>query len=133
MQFSDILKEEWPHRLISSLTGRVLNDFNRSVSEDCANDYEKLKEALLNALGLSKERCNREFLSFQRKHGDNCQDVVRQLKAMAAKVVRQYSLCNGKISNILSDGRSGTRPIEEARIDEYRTSFDSYKLVGRVL
>ena len=84
MQFCDIPKEEWPHRLILRLTGRALNVFNRNVPEECAYHNVKLNEALLNALGLSKEH-NREYWSFQKKHGDNCQDVARQLEAMAER------------------------------------------------
>lgn len=85
MQFSDIPKEEWPQRLISHLTGRALNVFNRNVPTNCVDDYDKLKNALMDAMGLSKERCSREFWSFQRKYGVNCQDMARQLEAMAER------------------------------------------------
>ncbi len=85
MKFSDVPKEEWPQRLISHLTGRALNAFNRNVPTDCVDDYDRLKEALMDAMGLSKERCSREFWTFQRKYGDNCQDVARQLEAMAER------------------------------------------------
>ena len=85
MKFSEIPKEEWPQRLISHLTGKALNVFNRNVPTDCVDDYKKLKDALMDAMGLSRERCSREFWSFQRTYGDNCQDIARQLEAMAER------------------------------------------------
>ena len=67
MQEAEIPQKEWSSRLISLLTGKALATFHSNVPQEAMNSYVDLKEALMEAMGLSLAQCRRTFWSFTRK------------------------------------------------------------------
>ena len=72
--------DEWANRLVPLLTGKVLAAYHAQVPPTAAKSYDELKEALLDALGLSVDHCRRKFWSFHRKYSDSPQEVLRQIE-----------------------------------------------------
>ena len=71
-RFHDIMTDagiptaEWPSRLIPLLTGKVLSPYINNIPRPAAEACSTLKDALLNAMGLSKECCMRKYRPLQR-------------------------------------------------------------------
>ena len=66
-----VIPKEWPQRLGPLLTGRTLTAYSRGVPEDAKESYPELKEALLNALGLS--------VTVQTRHLESQKDARRNI------------------------------------------------------
>ena len=73
---------EWPSRLIPLLTGNVLLAYTNNIPRSAAKVYPILKDALLNAMGLSKECCMREYWPLQRGIAETWQDAARRVESM---------------------------------------------------
>jgi hypothetical protein len=56
---------------------KALTAFHINASPAATDSYVELKEALLEALGLSIEQCRRTFWSFTKKLGKTSQEAVR--------------------------------------------------------
>ena len=73
---------EWPSRLIPLLTGKVLSAYTNNVPRSVTKAYPTLKDALLNAMGLSKEPCMREYWPLQRGIAETWQDAARRVESI---------------------------------------------------
>lgn len=80
MEEAEIPRVEWASRLVPLLTGKVLAAYHSQVPSTAVKSYEDLKEALLDALGLSLDHCRRKFWTFYRKYSDSPQEVLRQIE-----------------------------------------------------
>ena len=63
MHEGEIPKAEWASRLVPLLTGKVLYlaAYHNHVPSTAAKSYDDVKEALLDALGLSLDHCRRKL------------------------------------------------------------------------
>lgn len=82
MKVAGVPPEDWLNRLVPLLSEGALSAYTSNVSEEARENYPALKEALLTALGMSKEACEREFWSMQSKLGESLIDKITELKAM---------------------------------------------------
>lgn len=80
MAEAKIPKHEWASRLVPLLTGKALSAYSSHVPPAAASDYQSLKEAMLEAMGLSRNHCRRAFWTYQKKHSDTPQDICQQLE-----------------------------------------------------
>ena len=62
MKETGIEVAEWPSRLHPLLSGKALTAYSRDVPEETKKDYEHLKEAILDAMGLSVKECRADYL-----------------------------------------------------------------------
>ena len=62
MTDTGIATAEWSNRLISLLTGKVLSLYTNNVPRSAAKAYPILKDALLNAMGLSQAMLHARML-----------------------------------------------------------------------
>ena len=53
--------QQWAKRLKLLLTGKALNAYARDIPEDSKGDYNRVKEALLNDLGITHTQCVEEL------------------------------------------------------------------------
>ena len=59
--------QQWAKRLKPLLTGKALNTYARDVPEDSKGDYNRVKEALLNDLGMTHTQCIEELFRYEKK------------------------------------------------------------------
>ena len=78
MNKAGIKKEEWPQRLRALLSGKSLAAYANTVPKEAKDDYEALKEALLQALGLTKEQCRLDFWTLTKRYGETWQEIGRK-------------------------------------------------------
>ena len=96
---AEIPKKEWASRLISLLSGKALTVFHNNVPPSVTESYDELKEALLEALGLSLDQCSKTFWSFTKKYGETPQEAMRRVKFTYDRIVHQCEM------NMTLDGR----------------------------
>ena len=89
MREATIPETEWPSRLISALTGKALTAFHNSVPQSATNSYSELKEAMLEAMGLSLDKCRKTFWSFTKRTGETPQEAMRRVEAAYDRMVRK--------------------------------------------
>ena len=65
--------------------------FKVYVPREATGNYPALKDALLKALGISKERYQREFWFYRKKPGDTAQDAARDVETMAESMAEGCS------------------------------------------
>ena len=82
---------EWPSWFIPLLTGKVLSAYPNNVPRPATKAYPALKDALLNAMGLSKECCMREYWPLQRGIAEMWQDAVRRVEIMGKRLGEDYT------------------------------------------
>ena len=82
---------EWHTRLVPLLSGRSLDAYSKYVPREATGNYPALKDGLLKALGISKERCQREFWFYRKKQGDTAQDAARDVETMAERMAEGCS------------------------------------------
>ena len=90
---AEIPKEDWCRRLQPLLTGKVLYAYSREIPEAMKQDYDKFKEALLNALGLTLPQCIEEFFRAEKKF---IQEAIRsaEFASIASyRTVKQKMKC----------------------------------------
>ena len=80
MAEAGIPKKEWPKRLVPLLTGKALVAYSSHVPPAATNQYDNLKEAMLEAMGFSLSHCRRAFWTHQKKHSDTPQEICQQLE-----------------------------------------------------
>ena len=83
-----IPKEDWCRRLRPLLTGKALNAYSRDIPEAVKQDYDKLKEALLNALGLTLPQCIEEFFRAEKRSSLSIQEAIRSAEFALNRVIR---------------------------------------------
>ena len=98
--------DEWHTRLVPLLSGRSLDAYSKYVPREATGTYPALKDALLKALGISEELCQREFWFYRKKQGDTAQDAARDVETMAERmeeVVKLFSF--NKFLSLFPPGR----------------------------
>ena len=65
---AEVEEEEWPRYLKTLLTGAPLAALTRSIPDEKKKNYQILKNALLNACGLSLLDCAFQFFSQTKKN-----------------------------------------------------------------
>ena len=88
--------DELPNRLVPLLTGKVLAAYHAQVTPTAAKSYDELKEALLDALGLSVDHCRRKFWSFHWKYSDSPQEVLRQIETTFHRLTHMCKSWSGR-------------------------------------
>ena len=89
MQEAAIPSEEWASRLIPLLTGKALTAYSNHVSVTATSDYETLKTALLDAMGLSLNHCRRLFWNYHRQPSDTPQEIAQHLESLLRRLLQQ--------------------------------------------
>ena len=89
MREAEIPNKEWASRLISLLSGKALTAFHNNVPPSVTESYDELKEALLEALGLSLDHCRKTFWSFTKKYGETPQEAMRRVESTYDRIVHQ--------------------------------------------
>ena len=110
MKEAGIAEAEWPARLGLLLTGKSLTSYSRDVPEESKNDYYKLKEALLEAMGLSQGRCRSDLWTFTKKSTESWQETARTLEFMIGRCLEG---CES-----LKDLQKPATPVETANCIE---------------
>ena len=89
MKECDIPKEQWKGRLINCLTGKALSAY-RSVTETGSDEnYDNMKDKLLEAMGLGLEQTRRRFWNPTKKFTDSSMDILRQLDSCYSRMTRE--------------------------------------------
>ena len=71
-----IQKSDWITRFIP-VSGKALVAYSHLCIICCLDYYEKMKEAMLEALGVSINQCRRVFWNFLKKHQESPQEMCR--------------------------------------------------------
>ena len=132
MREASIPQKEWSSRLISLLTGKALTAFHNNVPQAVMDSYSDLKEALMEALGLSLEQCRRTFWSFTRKPGETPQEAVRRVETIYDRMVHKCETDKDYRWEMLAGRYLSTYSAEVAdyvRIREPKTTIDMANLV----
>ena len=61
MKDAEVEEEVWDKHLVPRLTGKALAAYASDIPDNVKGQYHTLKEALLNAMGLSRRRCSEDF------------------------------------------------------------------------
>lgn len=132
MREAHIPQKEWPSRLISLLTGKALTAYHRNVPQAETLSYSDLKEALMDALGLSHQQCRRTFWSFTRKPGETPQETVRRIETIYDRMVHnckteqeyRWEMVTGRYLSTYS-----SEVADYVRIREPKTTIEMANLV----
>ena len=89
MKEADIAKKEWTLRLRPLLTGKALPAYTHDVSEEAKENYDALKESLLNALGQSIPKCVDEFYAHGKRSSLSWPDAARQVEFIANRLMQE--------------------------------------------
>ena len=81
MKEADIAKKEWPLRLRPLLTSKGLSAYTHDVSEEAKEDYDVLKESLLNAVD--------EFYAHGKRSSLSWPDAVRHVEFIANRLMQE--------------------------------------------
>ena len=85
MKEAEIEKEEWPRRLSVLLSGKALVAYANTVPMEAKGDYNALKEALLQALGLTAEHCRLDVWTLNKRYGESWQELARRIDSMISR------------------------------------------------
>ena len=80
MMAAEIPRDHWPKRLLPLLTGKAATAYTCHVPTEAKDDYPKLREAMLTAMGKSKDACRRQFWNYRRKPMEPLTEVLRDLQ-----------------------------------------------------
>ena len=90
-RFKESMKEagievaEWPARLRPLFSGKDLTAYFKDVPEEAKKDYEHLKEAILDAMGLSVKECRADYFSIIRSHVNHAKRQLGMLSFMSTE------------------------------------------------
>ena len=101
MNEAGIKREEWPQRLRALLSGKSLAAYANTVPKEAKDDYEALKEALLQALGLTTEQCRLDFWTLKKQYGETWQEMARKIDSMVFRMIQGCKSVE-EVSNMLS-------------------------------
>ena len=62
------------------LSGKALTAYSRVVPEGEKKDYKHLKEALLDAMGLSVKQCRADYFTYYKTPTESWQDAARNIE-----------------------------------------------------
>lgn len=100
MTRAKIPQEEWIDRLIPLLTGKAMQTYTAHVAPEAKSSYTSLKEAMMNAMGRSKEACVRAFWSYKRKPMEQYTDTIRELQWMAERMLESCTTAKEAVAAI---------------------------------
>ena len=100
MKEAEIEKEEWPRRLSVLLSGKVLVAYANTVPMEAKGDYNALKEALLQALGLTAEHCRLDVWTLNKRYGESWQELARRIDSMISRGTQGYKTLE-EVNNIM--------------------------------
>ena len=92
-RFEESMKEagievaEWPVRLRPLLSGKALTAYSRDVPEEAKKDYEHLKEAILDAMGLSVKECRADYFMYYKKPCESWQEAARNVEFYVNRMI----------------------------------------------
>ena len=92
-RFEESMKEagievaEWPARLRPLLSGKALMAYSRDVPEEAKKDYEHLKEAILDAMGLSVKECRADYFTYYKKPCESWQEAARNVEFYVNRMI----------------------------------------------
>ena len=84
-----IPQEEWANYLRPLLVGKALVAYTREVAEDDKQDYDRLKEALLMALGISIPLCEEEFFRVDKRPLQLWAEAARQVVSLLNRILQK--------------------------------------------
>ena len=87
MMAAEIPRDHWPKRLLPLLTGKAATAYTCHVPTEAKDDYPKLREAMLTAMGKSKDACRRQFWNYRRKPMEPLTEVLRDLQWMTTRLL----------------------------------------------
>ena len=87
MMAAEIHRDHWPKRLLPLLTGKAATAYTCHVPTEAKDDYPKLREAMLTAMGKSKDACRRQFWNYRRKPMEPLTEVLRDLQWMTTRLL----------------------------------------------
>ena len=82
-----ILVQQWAKRLKPILIGKALNAYARNVPEYSKGDYNRVKEALLNALGITHTQCLVELFRYEKKRKLTMPEAIYQVEFILARLL----------------------------------------------
>ena len=101
MKEAEIEKEEWPRRLSVLLSGKALVAYANTVPMEAKGDYNALKEALLQALGLTAEHCRLDVWTLNKRYGESWQELARRIDSMISRGTQGYKTLE-EVNNIMA-------------------------------
>lgn len=93
-------EEEWACRLVPLLTGKALEAYI-AMDEDSAEDYENLKEALLEKFNISPETYRQRFRQTSTTSGETPTETYNRLKGLYHRWVRPEQRNKEEIGEII--------------------------------
>ena len=87
MMAAEIPCDHWPKRLLLLFTGKAATAYTCHVPTEAKDNYPKLREAMLTALGKSKDACRRQFRNYRKKPIEPLTDVLRELQWMTTRLL----------------------------------------------
>ena len=87
MKEAGIEVAEWPVRLRPLLSGKALTAYSRDVPEEVKKDYEHLKEAILDAMGLSVKECRADYFTYYKKPCESWQEAARNVEFYVNRMI----------------------------------------------
>ena len=87
-----IPQEEWANYLRPLLVGKALVAYTREVAEDDKQDYDRLKEALLMALGVSIPLCEAEFFRVDKRPLQLWAEAARQVVSSLNRILQKSKM-----------------------------------------
>ena len=106
-RFEELLNEagipvqQWAKRLKPLLTGKALNAYARDVPEDSKGDYNRVKEALLNALGMTHTQCVEELFRYEKKQNLTMPEAIRQVEFILARLFQECTTKDEMMQTLL--------------------------------
>ena len=106
-RFEELLNEagipvqQWAKRLKPLLTGKALNAYARDVPEDSKGDYNRVKEALLNALGMTHTQCVEELFRYEKKQNLTMPEAIRQGEFILARLFQECTTKDEMMQTLL--------------------------------
>ena len=101
MKEAEIEKEEWPRWLSVLLSGKALVAYANTVPMEAKGDYNALKEALLQALGLTAEHCRLDVWTLNKRYGESWQELARRIDSMISRGTQGYKTLE-EVNNIMA-------------------------------
>ena len=91
MEDAGIDREEWPARLVAKLLRKELSCYTTSVPREAAMVYSKLRKELLKALGMSIEKCQKEFWTYRKTLSDTWLETARSLEYIMKRMTEGWT------------------------------------------
>ena len=91
MNTYEVPTNEWAHRIVSLLAGKALKAFHNDVSPTDAQDYDKIKQAILSSIGMTREDCRREWWRTHKKDSESIPEYGLRIQTWTERYVQNCS------------------------------------------